>query len=539
MTAWSSSPANIGSGSVPPRTAPGAGDGGPVMAGRFVLGALAGRGGMGAVYHAWDRARGVPCAVKVLADALAHDDELRARFRREAEAVMRLDHERIVRVLACGETGSRQFIAMEYVPGGTLRQLLADRGPLPERRALRIVREVAEALAYAHERGFVHRDVKPQNVLLTADGHAKVADFGIAKAADATRLTRTGSVFGSTHYIAPEQVRGDEAGAAADQYALGVVLYEVLAGRVPFDGEVPVAIALRHVHDPVPSLATVRPDVSQPTLEIVARLLAKAPAGRYPSTEAAVEALRGALAALPDGPGQREIEDTAPVSSGDPDTQQATTQGLLAPTDGAGETHPRAPATGARRGRRGRVAVASMWAAGIVAAVAASLALAAGYRGAWLAAHTTVPVLTGLTMQQAAREAVPLQLGVIVTGQRQDPHLPVGAIVDQDPPAGQQVLKGVVVQLTVSEGSGMVPDLRGIPVSGAAHVLEGAGLRLGAVTYAHDDQVAAGYVMSQAQRAGTHLPANGGVDVVVSAGPDQPATGVQQTPFPEAGSANK
>src|SRR5579871_42145 len=302
MTAWSSSPANIGSGSVPPRTAPGAGDGGPVMAGRFVLGALAGRGGMGAVYHAWDRARGVPCAVKVLADALAHDDELRARFRREAEAVMRLDHERIVRVLACGETGSRQFIAMEYVPGGTLRQLLADRGPLPERRALRIVREVAEALAYAHERGFVHRDVKPQNVLLTADGHAKVADFGIAKAADATRLTRTGSVFGSTHYIAPEQVRGDEAGAAADQYALGVVLYEVLAGRVPFDGEVPVAIALRHVHDPVPSLATVRPDVSQPTLEIVARLLAKAPAGRYPSTEAAVEALRGALAALPDGP---------------------------------------------------------------------------------------------------------------------------------------------------------------------------------------------------------------------------------------------
>jgi hypothetical protein len=538
MAARPPSPTNAAPDSLSPWTAADPADGGPVLGGRFVLGALAGRGGMGAVYHAWDRVRGTPCAVKVLADALAHDEELRARFRREAEAVMRLDHERIVRVHACGETGSRQFIAMEYVPGGTLRQLLADRGPLPERPALRIALEIAEALAYAHERGIVHRDVKPQNVLLTVDGHAKVADFGIARTADATRLTRTGSVFGSTHYIAPEQVRGDAAGTAADQYALGVVLYEALAGRVPFDGEVPVAIALRHVHDPVPNLAAVRPDVSQPTLEIVARLLAKAPAGRYPSAEAAAEALRGALGALPDGPGQEEPADTA-VPSREPDTQQAQTHGLVAAPDDAGETQARPAATDTRRGRRGRVAAASMWAAGIVAAVAASVALAAGYRGAWLAAHTTVPVLTGLTMQQAAREAVPLQLGVIVTGQRQDPHLPVGAIVDQDPPAGQQVLKGVVVQLTVSEGSGTVPDLRGIPVSGAARVLEGAGLRLGAVTYAHDNQVAAGYVMSQAQRAGTHLPANGGVDVVVSAGPNQPPAGVPQAPVPESGSANK
>ncbi|HLJ58565.1 MAG TPA: protein kinase [bacterium] len=524
---------------------PTASDAGPVLAGRFALGKPLGSGGMATVYQAWDQARGVACAVKVLSDSLSRDEEFRTRFSREAEAVMSLAHERIVVVYGYGDDGPRQYIAMEYVPGGTVREMLVRRGPLPEAEALRIAAEVADALAYAHGRGFVHRDVKPHNILLTADGHVKVADFGIARTLDGTKLTRTGSLVGSAHYIAPEQARGDPAGPAADQYALGVVLFELLAGRVPFDGAAPVAVALRHLHDPVPDLAAIRPGVSPATLAIVCRLLAKSPEDRYPSAEAAAEALRtasdgGATAVLPasrDAEGSAgDASSTARVATAPPsnETIQLPPPAEARPVHSAlTDTAVRAEAAqeARRAAARRRVGTAVVWmrAAVIVLAAAGAIALATtGYRGAWLAAHATVPALIGRTVQDAAREVVPLQLGVIVTAQRQDAHLPVGVIVAQDPPAGREVLKGVVLQLTVSQGSGIVPDLNGLPVSGAARLLEGAGLRLGAVSYTRDDQFAAGDVIHQFQSAGTHLDPNGAVDVLVSAG--APQTGPNTPP---------
>jgi len=545
----------------PPGAAPIASEAGAVLAGRFVLGRPLGSGGMATVYHAWDRVRGAACAVKVLSDSLSRDEEFRARFSREAEAVMSLAHERIVVVYGYGDDGPRQYIAMEYVPGGTVREMLARRGPLPEAEALRIAAEVADALAYAHGRGFVHRDVKPHNILLTADEHVKVADFGIARTLDGTKLTRTGSLVGSAHYVAPEQARGDRAGPAADQYALGVVLFEMLAGRVPFDGEAPVAVALRHLHDPVPDLPAIRPGVSSVTVEIVGRLLAKSPEDRYPSAEVAAWVLRraasvlasdgGATAVLPvsrDPDGSAgDASSAARVATAPPsnETVQMPAPAGARPVHSAStDTAVRAEAAQeARRAMRRRVGTAAVWmrATVIVVVAAGAVALAAtGYRGAWLAAHTTVPALAGRTVQDAAREVVPLQLGVIVTAERQDAHLPVGAIIAQDPPAGSEVLKGVVLQLTVSQGSGTVPDLYGLPVAGAARLLEGAGLRLGAVSYTRDDQVAAGDVIHQFQSAGTHLGPNGAVDVLVSAGPplSVPNT-APEMPTSDTGSNNK
>jgi len=509
----------------------------PPLAGRFDLGEPLGSGGMATVYRAWDRAREVTCAVKVLDGLLSRDDEFRRRFRREAAAAMSLAHERIVRVDDCGDDGPRQFIVMEYVPGGTLHDRVRRDGALPEADALRIAAEVADALAYAHSRGVVHRDIKPHNVLLTADGHVKVADFGIARTLDGTHLTRTGSLVGSAHYLAPEQARGDPAGPAVDQYALGVVLFEVLVGRVPFDGDAPVAIALKHMHEPLPDLAAARGGLSPATVEIVRRLLEKAPEARFPSAGAAADALRRAAAAAPDDTAVLgTVPAAAPARADDGATGRLAPSGALRtatipvgrdarPASDGGDTAVHSGAmsdTGSaaappqRRSRRGAWARVTI---GVGIGVCVAVMAAAGYRGAWLAAHAAVPSLAGRTVQDAGQDVLPLQLGVIVTSQRQDPHAPVGVILAQDPPAGSEVVKGSVIQLTVSQGSGVVPDLGGQPASRAARLLESAGLRLGAVSYSHDDRVPAGDVIAQIQPAGTHLDPNGGVDVLVSTGP--------------------
>ncbi|HKX18613.1 MAG TPA: protein kinase, partial [bacterium] len=267
-----------------------------VLDGRYELQQPLGSGGMAAVYRAWDREAERPCAVKVLADVLARDEGFRRRFRHEAAAAGALTHARIVRVYGWGQDGLRQFIAMEYVGGGTLRERLLRDGPLPEADALTIAAEVADALAYAHGRRVVHRDIKPHNILLTEDGHVKVADFGIALTLDATSLTRTGTVMGSAPYLSPEQARGDAAGPASDQYALGVVLYEMLTGRPPFSGEAPVAVALKHINEMPRSVRHARPDVSPAAAALVERLLAKAPADRYPDAARLAAALHRLLA---------------------------------------------------------------------------------------------------------------------------------------------------------------------------------------------------------------------------------------------------
>ncbi len=262
---------------------------GGLLAGRFELQSTLGRGGMATVYRAWDHVGQRPCAVKVLSELLSGDEQLRRRFRQEATAAQSLTHPCIVRVDDWGEAGSHHYIVMEYVTGGTLRDLLRRRGPLPQALALRIAVEVADALAHAHARGVVHRDIKPENLLLAEDGRIKVADFGIARTVDAAALTRTCIVMGSARYLSPEQARGRAAGPRSDLYALGVVLFEMLAGRVPFDGDSAVAIAVQHVQERPPRLQELRSDVPGPIAACVDRLLAKNVEDRYPTAGAVAD----------------------------------------------------------------------------------------------------------------------------------------------------------------------------------------------------------------------------------------------------------
>jgi eukaryotic-like serine/threonine-protein kinase len=256
---------------------------GDVIAGRYELVELIGRGGMSSVWKAHDRLLDRTIAIKLLHEQFTQDEEYVERFRREARSVAQLSHPNIVTVIDRGEDEGRQYIVFEYVEGENLKQLIERSGPLPVRDALLLTLQMARALGFAHERGLIHRDVKPQNVLLNEDGQPKMTDFGIARSVDVEGVTVTGTVLGTSEYIAPEQARGQRVDALTDVYSLGVLLYELLAGRVPFQGESFVAIALRHVNEPAPSVLELRPDCPPRVGLAVERAMAKRPEQRFGS----------------------------------------------------------------------------------------------------------------------------------------------------------------------------------------------------------------------------------------------------------------
>ena len=270
---------------------------GELVADRYELEELVGEGGMSSVFRARDTVLERRVALKVLHEHHARDREYVERFRREARAIARLTHPNIVTVIDRGEWRGNQFIVFEHVEGENLKDIVEREGPLPVGRALALTHQVGRALAFAHEAGIVHRDVKPENVLIDADGTAKVTDFGIARSLDPDdELTQTGTVLGTSDYISPEQASGEHADEASDQYSLGIVLYEVLTGEVPYPAPNLMAAAIRHLRDPVPSVRERRPEVVPRIDAIVGRALAKRPRDRFPSVEAMTAALEACAA---------------------------------------------------------------------------------------------------------------------------------------------------------------------------------------------------------------------------------------------------
>lgn len=270
---------------------------GEIVGERYRIEEVVGAGGMATVYRAFDMTLERPVAVKVMRrEVVAEADQLE-RFRREARAAAKLSHAHIVTVIDAGEENSRPWIVFEYVPGETLKQRIRSEGPLPIPEAVAYTIEIGSALVAAHGAGLVHRDVKPQNVLLSSHGHAKVADFGIARELEASDgLTKTGRVLGTTDYVSPEQAMGENVTGQSDVYSLGVVLYEMLTGEVPFKGENHVAVAMKHVKDQLPDVQETRPEVSNALAAVLEKMTAKEPVDRYLSAASAVSDLEDVLA---------------------------------------------------------------------------------------------------------------------------------------------------------------------------------------------------------------------------------------------------
>src|SRR4051794_27478659 len=255
---------------------------GEVLSDRYELEELVGTGGMSSVFRAHDRLLDRKVALKILHEQYTQDDDYVERFRREARAVAALSHPNIVTVIDRGEHEGRQFIVFEYVAGENLKRLIERRGPAPVTTALELGMQIARGLSFAHQQGLVHRDVKPQNVLLNGDGQAKVTDFGIARSLDVQHgMTQTGTVLGTSDYIAPEQAQGQRVDEHTDVYSLGVVLYELLTSEVPFPGENFVAVAMRHINEPPPPIRDKRPDVPPRVEAAIQRAMAKEPSDRF------------------------------------------------------------------------------------------------------------------------------------------------------------------------------------------------------------------------------------------------------------------
>jgi serine/threonine protein kinase len=314
---------------------------GRILGGRYRLDRELARGGMATVWIAEDPLLSRRVAVKLLLPELAVDDALRVRFRNEAIAAAKLTHPGIVATYDTGDDDGTAYIVMELVEGMTLRRLLDERGRLPVHEAVDISSQVADALEHAHRQGLVHRDIKPANVLVQADGRAKVTDFGIAKAAGGDDLTRTGTVVGTARYLAPEQVNGHPVDGRADVYALGLILYEMLAGRAPFGGDSDMATAVARLTNAPEPIRAARPEVSRPLEDVLARSLARDPEYRYQSAQAFKDALAPGLDMAPTGPLAPPVPPRRP--SPPPDGPSPT---QVAPSP------PRPAAPTARRARR-------------------------------------------------------------------------------------------------------------------------------------------------------------------------------------------
>jgi serine/threonine-protein kinase len=281
---------------------------GKTIADRYEVEKLVGHGGMSSVYKARDRLLERHVALKILHERFTSDDEFVERFKREARAVAQLSHPNIVTVIDRGEDAGRQYIVFEYIDGQNLKELVVRHGRLSVPEALELGAQMARALAFAHEHGLIHRDVKPQNVLLDGDGRARVTDFGIARSLDVEGITLAGTVLGTADYIAPEQAGGRPVDAQTDVYSLGAVLFELLAGDVPFSGDNFVTVAMKHVNEPPPDLMQVRADVPARVADAIDRALEKDPRRRFPSMDAFAAELEACLAELERGADEADTE---------------------------------------------------------------------------------------------------------------------------------------------------------------------------------------------------------------------------------------
>ena len=495
---------------------------GQVLDGRYHVGPRLARGGMAVVYEAHDNRLDRTIALKVMHPTLADDEEFVTRFIREAHSAARLSHPNVVAVYDQGADQGHVFLAMELVRGRTLRDLIRTQGHLSPRQTLEVLEPVLAALGAAHQAGLIHRDVKPENVLLSDDGRVKVADFGLARAVTGanSHTTTSGILMGTVAYLSPEQVTRGVADPRSDVYAAGILLFEMLTGVKPYDGDTAIQVAYRHVHDDVPAPSTLVPGLPAELDHLVARATSRDPdqrpadarrfhaevvAARRAMSEGELDTLGPALAAMTSQPDQTLVVDlNSRTASG------AARRGDTGPLGASGGVH-------AVRARRSKGPLALL----LVLVVAAVLS-----GGAWLVAagplsKTTTPSLVGLTRAEAAATAQKSGLSTHVQGYRFSEVAPVGEVVATDPGRGDKVDKNGTVQLFLSKGPERyaVPSVVGRTEDFARNTVEDNHLTVGTAERRYSSKVAEGSVIATKPAPGTELKRDQVVVLVVSDGP--------------------
>ncbi|MGV9775089.1 Stk1 family PASTA domain-containing Ser/Thr kinase [Streptosporangium sp. NPDC003464] len=488
---------------------------GKLLDGRYRVESRIARGGMATVYLALDIRLDRTVAVKVMHRSLAEDPAFVRRFIGEAKSVASLSHPNVVHVFDQGTDGDNVYLSMEYVPGRTLRDVLRARGRLPAREALEVMIPVLAALGAAHQAGLVHRDVKPENVLLSDDGRVKVVDFGLARAIEATNQTRTGVMIGTIGYMSPEQVTSGAADARSDVYSAGIMLFELLIGHQPYEGDTPMSVAYRHVHDTVPVPSALLPGTPPLLDTLVAQATARDPATRPADATALLVAAVDAHRMLPRESGPVPSAPAAPPPG--PDAAPApANQTLIQPrvelyTSPVAE--PAAPAPRARKGARPN------W---FLLALAVVMVIAVGVTG-WLFSQTTtltVPTLAGKNIKIAESEARRLGFVVEIGKAENDEKVPKGSVLRTDPVAGTETEEKAKLVLIESAGPKRVavPNVVGISEPEARAKLAEAGLVVNKVRKQASETVPRGQVMRTSPAVGNLVKESSKVDLILSAG---------------------
>ncbi len=467
-----------------------------VVDGRYRILSSLGAGGMADVYCAEDTHLGRQIALKVLYRRFAQDAEFVERFKREARSAAGLAHPNVVNVYDRGEHDGTYYIAMEYLPGRTLKEVVAERGPLDQADVIDIGVQILRAASFAHRRGVVHRDLKPHNVMLDDAGNAKVTDFGIARAG-ASEMTEAGSIMGTAQYLSPEQAQGHPATAQSDLYSVGIILYELLTGRLPFEGESAVAIAVQHLNDEPTPIHALRPDVAPELEAAVMGALAKDPAQRWASADEFIRALEGARGSLGTQPLGQDTAAFAPVPLAPPDEEEE-------------ESKLRWP-----------------WIALGLTALLIALALLLLTGGEKVEVERVVGQLEPVAVDRLEDD------GFEVEVDRQPDLAQVGEVIHQDPAGGSEAEEGSTVQLVVSSGPGEVtiPTVEGFSEERAVRELNraGCGQREDTnlcgfkveVRQEASDRIAEGDAIRTNPQGGTSAEVGSRVLLFVSSGPRQ------------------
>lgn len=486
-----------------------------VLADRYRLVELIGTGGMAMVYRALDQRTGHYVAVKLLRPEYCKNAEFVSRFQREAEAASKMSHHNIVNLLDVSMDGENRYLVMELVTGKTLKQVIQERGRISPTAAAQITLRILSAIQHAHQNGIIHRDIKPQNILVNEEGQIKVADFGIARIADSSTLTVGNHVMGTVHYYSPEQASGQSADERSDIYSVGVVLYEMLTGRMPFNGDTIVSIAMQHMYTPPPPIESIAPEVPAAIAHVCMMAMEKNPQNRYQSAKDMGTELQKALSGREEEMLPRVVELIEPpvMTLYQPNPPQETPS-LVQPSGKQ------------KKIKKPKHRINVIW--WVVTFTVAALAFFGIYVGSMaiydqVVNRVDVPDYVGMDIDAAERNALRTGLNV-ETVESHHPSIPAGQIIIQSPistaESGKALKRGDTVVLTVSKGpsSLQVPSLVGQTIDQAIQLAKDSGMVLSVSERVASSDVAAGFVMVQVPEAGAMCQPGEIIHVTVSGG---------------------